>query len=76
MKIFIKTINGINFVLDVEPTDTINAIKAKIEYKEGTPSHGQCLIFGGKQLKKNNTIEEYKIENQSVVQLVNRFSGS
>lgn len=76
MKIIVKTIKGINIILNVNPTDSIDIIKDKIEYQEGTPSYGQCLIFSGKQLQKNNTLEDYNIEDNSIIRLVMRFNGS
>lgn len=35
MQIFVKTLTGKTITLDVEPIDTINSIKTKIQDKEG-----------------------------------------
>ena len=75
MQIFVKTLTGKTITLEVEPGDSISAVKTKIQKKEGIPPANQQLTYQGKLLENDNeTLADHHVQKESTLHLKLRLS--
>lgn len=65
-----------SFGLEVALSDRIESVKAKIQkIEESLPSFKQLLLFAGQQLEDGNSLEQYGVEDNSVIFVVFKPTG-
>ncbi|KAK5137011.1 hypothetical protein LTR08_001020 [Meristemomyces frigidus] len=67
MKLTFKDLKQQKFTIEAEPSETIGGVKEKISAEKGWAPSTQKLIYSGKILQDDNTIESYKIEEKGFI---------
>ena len=74
-QIFIKTLTGRKQAFNFEPDNQVLAVKQALQEKEGIQVDQIKLIFSGKQLADNNTLESYNIAAGATIHMVLQLRG-
>ena len=62
--------------LEVTPDDRVESVKAKIEQiVQSLPAYQQLLLYSGQQLEDGSSLEEYGVEDNSIILLVFKPNG-
>lgn len=72
MQVFVKTPKGKTITLEIESSDTVYSVKAKIQKIEKILPDMQCLRLAGKNLEDELTMTECNIKHDDTVQLVKK----
>ncbi|KAI3425029.1 hypothetical protein D9Q98_008407 [Chlorella vulgaris] len=75
MQIFLRALTGDIITLDVESSDRVESIRARVQDREGIPPSEQRLIFAGRQLQDGLTLADYSVQQESTLQLLLRLRG-
>lgn len=71
MQIFVKVLpEKKTIALCVEPNNYIKTVKLLVQDKEGIPPDQQCLIFAGIELEDSGTLNDYRISQESTLDLI------
>ena len=76
-QISVKTLDGSTTItLEVELSDTVSAVKTKVQEIVGTPPDQQTLYLAGKTLEDDKTLESYNIQSGATLYLRMQTTGA
>ncbi|XP_014226356.1 ubiquitin-like [Trichogramma pretiosum] len=75
MRVIVKTLTGKEIKVDIESSETVEELKEYVEGKEGVPVNQQRFVFNREQLENEKTLQDYNIEDGSIVHMVLRLGG-
>merc|ERR1712137_879112 len=76
MKLTLKTLKQEQLSIEAEPSERVSQVKEKIQEKYSHPTEAQRLIFAGKILDDDKTLESYNItEKEFLVLMVRKIAA-
>jgi ubiquitin-like protein Nedd8 len=75
MQIFIKTLTGRKQQFNFENESTVLSVKQALQEKEGIQVDQIRLIFSGKQLSDEKTLQEYNVTAGGTIHMVLQLRG-
>eukprot|EP00552_Chaetoceros_brevis_P002986 CAMPEP_0197736870 /NCGR_PEP_ID=MMETSP1435-20131217/4898_1 /TAXON_ID=426625 /ORGANISM="Chaetoceros brevis, Strain CCMP164" /LENGTH=78 /DNA_ID=CAMNT_0043325151 /DNA_START=51 /DNA_END=287 /DNA_ORIENTATION=+ len=75
MQLFIKTLTGRKQSFNFEPDNQVLAVKLALQEKEGIQVDQIRLIYSGKQLADDRTLESYNINAGATIHMVLQLRG-
>lgn len=70
MRLQIRSLNGEEVNLEVQPTDTIQHVKSEIQKQKRILLGRQRLLFNNNELQNDRTLSSYNINNNTMLQLM------
>jgi len=74
-QIFVKTLTGKSYAVDITEADTVASLKNKLHEKEGIAQSEMRLIFAGKEMQEERALSDYNLQKASTVHMVLRLRG-
>ena len=74
-QIYVKTLMGTTYTLDVNQGNTIYQVKEMVQTETGVSPARQRLIFAGKVLEDGRTLGDYNIQKETTLHLVFRLTA-
>ena len=74
MKLNIKNLKGEVFQVEIEPADSVNVLKTKIQEVKGMPAETLKVVFKGKTLNNEDSIEKIGIKDTDFVVCMNQVA--
>ena len=70
--LYVKNLSGEFISINVKMTDTIKQVKLRIKAVRNTPVEYQTLIFGGRRMEDSHTLEDYAVQRESTLNLIEK----
>ena len=73
--VFIKELTGRTYTLIIGADNTVEDLKTLLNNQSNIPVNQQRLIFSGKQMENDRTMDYYNVRYECTIHLVLRLGG-